>query len=194
MSAAPNLNNIPQEILEHIAFCTVTTKFLGPPAAVIPLLLTSRHIHLLLSASANPHFYARVFAFKYDVAPAIRHLGPHRISTTVLSAELQRRCIHLSRLRCRSDAKTDQFSVVRYDETVVREILWMAYLMMLENNGKNEQQLREYAQMDVWLKEYWFDPQGASFATHCIKTDNWPPNNEQNSLAMWLFWFLLDPG
>jgi hypothetical protein len=70
----------------------------------------------------------------------------------------------------------------------------MGYLMMLENHGKNEQQLRKYAEMDVWLKEYWFDPLGASFTTLYIRMDKWPPNNEQNSLAMWLFWFLLNPG
>jgi len=66
--------------------------------------------------------------------------------------------------------------------------------MMLENNGKNEQQLRDYAEMDVWLTEYWFDSRGASFATISIKIDQWPPNDTLNSLAMWLFWFLLNPG
>jgi hypothetical protein len=87
-----------------------------------------------------------------------------------------------------------QFPIVQYDEETVQAILWMGYLMMLENDGKNEQQLRDYAEMDVWLNEYWFDPQGASFTTLSIKIDRWPPDNEQNSLAMWLFWFLLNPG
>ena len=194
MPANLNLNNIPQEILEHIALCTVTTKFLGPPAAIIPLLLINRRLHSCLSASSSPHLYARIFAFKYDVATVIRRLGPERTSTTVLSAELQRRCSHLTRIRCRTDTKIIQSPFVQYDNKMVHAILWMGYLMMLENNGKNEQQLRDYAEMDVWLKEYWFDPQGASSATLSIRMNKWPPNSAQNSLAMWLFWFLLDPG
>ena len=194
MPANLNLNCIPQEILEHIALCTVTTKFLGPPAAIIPLLLTNRRLHSLLSASSNPHLYARIFAFKYDVAPVIRRLGPERTSPTILSTELQRRCSYLARIRSRTDTKIVQFPAVKYDKKMTSTILWMCYLMMLENNGKNEQQLRDYAEMDVWLTEYWFDPRGASFATISIKIDKWPPNDTLNSLAMWLFWFLLNPG
>ena len=188
------LNNIPQEILEQIAFCTVTSELLGPPAAIIPLLLTNRRFHTILSLSSNPHLYARIFAFKFDLVAVIRHLGPEQTSAKVLSVELQRRCSLLTRIRRRSDTKIIQFPIVQYDEEMVLAILWMGYLMMLENYGKNELQLRNYAEMDIWLKEYWFDPQGASFTTLSIKMDKWPPNNEQNSLAMWLFWFLLDPG
>ena len=188
-----SLNTIPQEVLEHIAFRTVTTNFLGPPTAIIPLLLTNRHIHSILSISSNPHFYARVFAFKYDVAPVIRHLGPEYTSATTLSSELQRRCTYLTRIRCRSDAIIQSPFEPCY-MGVVHTILWMGYLMMLENKGKNEEQLRHYAKLDAWLNQYWFDPHGASFTMLYVDTGKWPSNNEQNSLAMWLFWFLLNPG
>lgn len=66
--------------------------------------------------------------------------------------------------------------------------------MMLENDGKNEQQLLDYAEIDVWLMEYWFDEQGASSAVSMIYQPVWPVEDEKNSLAMWLFWFLLRPG
>ncbi|KAF7968301.1 hypothetical protein HWV62_30989 [Athelia sp. TMB] len=47
--------------------------------------------------------------------------------------------------------------------------------------------------MDAWLKEYWFDPDGASLVTRDVKMGNWPSDNEHNALAMWLFWFLFKP-
>jgi hypothetical protein len=193
-SHSPRLNNVPQEILEHIAFFTATANFLGPPAQIIPLLLTNRRIHSYLSVSSNPHLYARIFVHKFDVVPAFHRLDPGDTSSTMISSELQRRCGFLRRVRLRLDSRVMQVPSVNCDDKTVQEILWMSYLMMLENNGKNEQQLRNYARMEEWLKEYWFDAKGSSFTALCIKADSWPPNNEQNSLAMWLFWFLLKPG
>lgn len=195
MSAnSPCLTNIPQEILEHIAFFTATANFLGPPAQIIPLLLTNRQVYSYLSISSNPHLYARIFVHKFDVAPVVHHFEPEHTSSATISSELQRRCRFLKRVRLRLDSRVSGVSSINYDNGVVREILWMSYLMMLENNGKNEQQLRNYAMMEDWLGEYWFDPRGSSFAALHIKMDLWPPHNEQNSLAMWLFWFLLEPG
>lgn len=191
MSEGHRLDNIPPEIVEHIALFAATTEFLGPPKELRSLLLTNRHIYSCLS---TPHLYARVFRDKFDVASTTHRLGPDRTSPAALAAELKRRCIYLTKIRCRSDTKVLQYPIVQYDEEAVRDTLWTAYLMMLENNGKNERQLRHYAGIDEWLTEYWFDPQGASFATSSIKMDRWPPNSETNSLAMWLFWFLLKPG
>jgi len=65
--------------------------------------------------------------------------------------------------------------------------------MLLENDGKNERQLREYGRIDGWLKEFWFDFDGASNAMACVKYDQWPESHEKMSLAMWLFWLLLRP-
>lgn len=187
------LNNIPQEILEHIAFFTATERFLGPPTQIIPLLLTNRRIYLYLSISSNPHLYARIFVHKFDVVPAIHRLDPGHTSSTIISSELRRRCGFLRRMRLRLDSRVIPALGDNVDDRTIKEILWMSYLMMLENNGKNEQQLRHYAQMEEWLKEYWFDPQGSSLAVLCTKGDMWLPNSELNSLAMWLFWFFLNP-
>ncbi|KAH9170380.1 hypothetical protein EDB89DRAFT_2072056 [Lactarius sanguifluus] len=51
-------------------------------------------------------------------------------------------------------------------------MLWTAYLMILKNDGLNERQLRECAQLDSWLRAFWFE----------------------EDITMWLFWFLLRPG
>lgn len=66
--------------------------------------------------------------------------------------------------------------------------------MMLENDGKNERQLLDYAEMDAWLLEYLFDDEGASSAAHMVIQQAWPIEDENNSIAMWLFWLLLRPG
>jgi len=76
----------------------------------------------------------------------------------------------------------------------MHEMLWTAYVMMLENDGKNERQLREYAHLDDWLRAFWFAEDGASFARLEIRGNAWPPYNDLADVSMWLFWFLLRPG
>lgn len=185
-----SLSTVPQEILEHIAFFSATESLLGPPSELVPLLSTSRRIHSYLSTASNPVLFARVFAHKFDVAPIVRRLGPQAALPAVLSIELRQRCSCLKRIRARLDSTIPHPS----DEETLEAVLWVAYLMMLENDGKNEKQLREYAKIDGWLQEYWFDDHGASLAKSSIRADRWPPSNRKTSLAMWLFWFLLRPG
>jgi hypothetical protein len=76
----------------------------------------------------------------------------------------------------------------------LHEMLWTAYVMMLENDGKNERQLREYAHLDDWLRAFWFAEDGASFARLELVGNSWPPYNDLADVTMWLFWFLLKPG
>ena len=130
MPANLNLNCIPQEILEHVALYTVTTKFLSPPAAIIPLLLTNRRVHSFLSVSSNPHVYARVFAFKYDVAPVIRRLRPERTSATMLSTELQCRCCYLARIHSRTDTKIIRFPAVNPNDTLKSLVMWLFWFLL----------------------------------------------------------------
>lgn len=189
---SPSLDGIPQEVLEHIALLSVTDDFLGPPSSLVSLLETNRTINSRLSLKSNHYLYAKIFAHKFDLASASRRLGPDRTEPAVLAEELRRRCIYLKRLRSRVDSRIDP--VTGGDDEARQELLFHAYLLMLENDGKNEKQLREYAHIDVWLEDYWFDEKGASLAKRSIALDQWPPQNEQTSLAMWLFWFLLKPG
>lgn len=190
-----NLDTVPPEILEHIAYLLATDNLLGPPSALIPFLGTNREVYSRLSVFSNHHLYARIFAAKFDLVPAIRRLGLERTSPEILTRELQRRCTYLKRMRARLDSTVDPS---RKEDTPegnpLHELLFHAYLLMLENEGRNEQQLRDYAKIDDWLKEYWFHECGASRAKQLISADQWPPHNEETSLAMWLFWFLLKPG
>lgn len=179
---------VPQEVLEHIAFFAATEGFLGPPSGLVPLLSLNRATHAALSCRHNPHLYAQIFAAKFDVDAAARRLGSGKLSAAALTEELQRRSNVLKRIRGRQDAKAPA------SDKHLRWILWTAFLMALESDGKNERQLLEYAQVNEWLKEYLFDPKGASTVVSSIGvSDVWPRNSDELSLALWLFWYMLQP-
>lgn len=205
-------DSIPHELLENIALFAVTSDPLGPPRELIPLLLVNRRLHAALSSTSNPHFHARIFAAKFDTAALVRRLGPGPATRAPkLAAELRRRCVQLGRLRAQVGCTVDTFAALaggtctgagsgggsgltEEGMRALHEMLWTAYLMMLENDGKNERQLREYARLDRWLRNFWFAEDGASCAQIAIRDNAWPPNNDLSAVTMWLFWFLLRPG
>ncbi|KAG2151014.1 uncharacterized protein EDB93DRAFT_316413 [Suillus bovinus] len=182
---------LPQEVMENIAFFAATTTDVGPPSDLLPLLLSCRSIYRALSLDANLHLCARIFEYKFDLNAAVRRLGQQIATPDVLSKELRKRFVYLKRIRARTDSRIYVQNMSH--SPMMSELLWMAYLMMLENDGKNVKQLREYAGMEQWLMDYWFDDQGASLASKTLVEDEWPLENEHNSLAMWLFWLFLRP-
>ncbi|KAI0248930.1 hypothetical protein BJV78DRAFT_1276360 [Lactifluus subvellereus] len=195
-------NSIPQEVLENIAFYAVASNPLGPPHELLPLLLVNRRLYASLSSTYNPHLHARIFATKFDTTALVRRLGLVEGRAPKLAAELRRRCVQLGRLRACIGCTVGALAAGRsgggggMTEDAVRalhEMLWTAYLMMLENDGKNERQLREYARLDRWLRAFWFAEDGASCARLAIRDNAWPPNNDLSAVTMWLFWFLLRP-
>ncbi|KAJ7092487.1 hypothetical protein B0H15DRAFT_175936 [Mycena belliarum] len=185
-----NLDTVPCEILERIAFLSATDVVVGPPSGLVTLLGANRQIHARLSFASNQYLYARIFAAKFDVGSLSRRFTAQS-SPGVLAHELVLRFRVLHRIRAKMDAAARPGSAGDGDS--VHELLFHAYLMMLENAGKNEKQLRNYAKMGDWLKGYLFEekPPGRSRLTSHI--ENWPPHNDHTSLAMWLFWFLLRP-
>ncbi|KAE9389799.1 hypothetical protein BT96DRAFT_1002898 [Gymnopus androsaceus JB14] len=166
------MDTIPQEILSEIALFAATETFLGPPAGIIPLIATNRWTYSCLSFLSNPYIYAKIYESKFDLSPASRRLGIDSFSATTLAQELKRKCMILTRIRDRRHALMDSSNQSDCNETL-HEFLVQIYIMVIENEGRNEQQLREYARIDEWLTEFWLDENGAS--------------------AMWLYWFLLKP-
>jgi hypothetical protein len=195
-------DSIPQEVLENIAFFAVASNPLGPPCELLALLLVNKRLHATLSSTFNPHLHSRIFATKFDTAALVRRLGPGAATAQKLAAELRRRFVQLGRLRARIGCTVGALAAggtggEGMSEEAMRalhEMLWTAYLMMLENDGKNERQLREYARLDLWLRAFWFAEDGTSCAQLAIRDNAWPPNNDLSVVTMWLFWFLLRPG
>ncbi|KAK7055506.1 hypothetical protein R3P38DRAFT_2847440 [Favolaschia claudopus] len=188
------LDTVPHEILERIALLTATETFIGPPSTLVTLLTSNRRIHDQLSFASNHYLYSRIFAYKFDVVDSNSRRFIDHSSSSVLAHELIRRFRTLSRFRSRcglGGAKTE--SSARETAEVVQEMLFNAYLMMLENAGKNEEQLRDYAGIGDWLKDFLFEEQYVARPRFPSPLEHWPPHNEHTSLAMWLFWFLLRP-
>ncbi|KAJ7222213.1 hypothetical protein GGX14DRAFT_662881 [Mycena pura] len=185
-------DTVPHEILERIAFISATDTLLGPPSTLVTLLVANRRIHARLSFASNPYFYARVYHAKFDVCGSFRR-SEAQSSPAVLAYELVHRFRLLNRIRAKTDAAARPGSAGDGDS--VHELLFHAYLMMLENAGKNELQLRGYARMGDWLRGYLFEDHLASSTRSRVTphVEHWPPHNDHTSLAMWLFWFLLRP-
>ncbi|KAF8879008.1 hypothetical protein CPB85DRAFT_1567699 [Mucidula mucida] len=159
---ASTLASVPQEIVEHIAYLVATDSVVGPPIDLISLLSTSQHFYSGLSITKNLNLYANIFAFKFDTGVAASRLGVDKLTQSVLAEELQRRFILLKRIRARTESSLEQCDPRKAeDRRRLRETLFGAYLLMLENEGKNELHLREYG-IDDWLNEYWFREKGSS--------------------------------
>lgn len=193
------IQDVPDELIEHIAFFAGTSTLLGPPSALPVLVILNKRFHRILNIQHNPHLYARIFIAKFDISAPLRRfraLSPSadaraEVTVSALAAELVRRCRVLKRIRTQSDFLAPDLEQENSAPTL-DETLWTAYLMMLEHNEKNLQQLRLYASIDLWLRTYWFDPRG--WGAKEMFGQQWPKDDTRAALAMWLFWFFLDPG
>ncbi|EIN05279.1 hypothetical protein PUNSTDRAFT_116108 [Punctularia strigosozonata HHB-11173 SS5] len=194
-----SLDTLPPEILEQIAFQLATDPVLGPPAHLRALLLAGRTFYDALCVDANPVLYAGVFAAKFD-RRRLWYRGPGGRGgggggAVGEAEELRRRCGVLGRVKARRGCY--RRLEARWDsegegEGETREILWTAYLMMLENDGANERHLR-HAGIDGWLRDFWAHADGASGVARCMSEGRWPEDGDETALGMWLFWFLFKP-
>lgn len=188
---------IPCEVVEHIAFFLATDHLVGPPSDLLPLLQLNSRIYNFLSFENNPHLYSRIFEAKFDTASANRYFGPNNLSVTALAGELKRRCLCLTRIRDRLDCVDPDIPVIATstkDPEHLQSVIWTAYLMMVENDGKNEEQLRDYAKIEGWIRSYWFNEDGTSFARVKLNADLWPRNTPITAASMWLLWLFFRPG
>jgi len=145
MPVLSKFERTPIEVLEEITLSLVNGSFLGPPTAILTLLPISKTISKRLYFENNPSLYARIFRAKFDIGAAVRRLGGACEHASTLAAELIRRCNGLRRLK--NDAYP-RFIKPGQDDGCLRIDLWMAYLMFIESDGKNAQQLIHYARVD----------------------------------------------
>ncbi|PBL04335.1 hypothetical protein ARMGADRAFT_50007 [Armillaria gallica] len=169
-----NALTLPREIWEQCGYYALATEltFLGPPSGLTSLLLTCRWINDSLCFGNNTRLYARLFCFKFDIDAPRRRLPPRWLTSQCLAAEFQKRIVTLKRIRY-----CDEYSL---------QDLWTCYLMMSENDGRNERQL-EWARVSEYLSRTVLlripsGPRGASL---------WCQDPEATSLIIWLFWMLL---
>ena len=161
---------LPLEILDSIAFWVATEDTsIAPLNNLIPLLLLDRETNKFLSFDSNHPLYARIYATKFDIETTTRRLGKERLTAHGLAAELKKRSVHLRAMR-----------TLDFELELIEPAIWTAFVMMLENDGKNERLLLEYAGIDHWLKHYWVA------ISNSIEEEGWPSNSLTHSVSMWL--------
>jgi hypothetical protein len=162
--------SLPLEVLEDIAFWVATEDTsIAPLSNLIPLLLLNRETSRFLSSDSNHPLYARIYATKFDTKTTTRRLGKERLTAKGLAEELKKRCVHLSTIRTLS-----------FELELIEPAIWTAFVMMLENDGKNERFLLEHAQITHWLRHYWIA------ISNALQGEGWPSNNLFHSICMWL--------
>ena len=166
---------IPQEILQKIAFYAIHGSPLGPPRELHNLLLTCKTFNSCLSPQNASELYCSVFDQQFDALAPKYRLGQSVVRENT-ALELSRRFLALK------IPKTTSF-----DDYSLTEALWIAYLMVedQDTSQKNIQQLVRAgfpAFLDSYLLNHLYD--GAA------DNKGWPVMTERNSLALALAWNL----
>ena len=133
------------DVLREIVLWTLTATDLGPPTDLYNLLLVNKHIHSMLMGS-RPHCFIEsreLFRLKFDNAAPARRFGA-LCSTAEYMDELYRRFNTIKFIR-----HTDV--CCGYEE--LEHHLWVAMVMMLENDGCNAQQLVHWANLPSFLEK-----------------------------------------
>lgn len=137
MLPSPFVYNLTLDHWESIAFHLAASETaLGPPLGLPSLLLTSRHVYANTCAKNNARLYARYFRLKFDCSAPRRRLTDGWETGRCLATELIKRFTAMRRMR---------------DHVFNMDDLWTSYLMMLENDGKNELHLLNWANLKRYL-------------------------------------------
>ncbi|SJX60285.1 uncharacterized protein SRS1_11599 [Sporisorium reilianum f. sp. reilianum] len=166
------------------------SKVVTPPTDLHALQLVCRRLYSLLSLESNPRLYARVFHSKFDTAAIGRRFGKSALTSHNLAKELRRRCILLRRMRrcvATAEVHSNDGGALFEDDESITEMLWLAYLMMLENDGLNYEQLC-WAQLHSFLALH-----HASEMLDGAVQAGYPSDAVHKALALHLIYLLTDP-
>lgn len=173
-----NLETCPTEVLSAIVLADFDhDDRSGPPARLLTYLILSKTIYKKLYK--NTAFLRQLFLTKFDLTAPLRRFGRSNITSHAILSELEDRSKLLVRIR--------NFQSFPYDDEALLEAdLWKMALMYMENDGLNEAQLTQYANlprfMMMWANHY-LTPTHATY----------PPENTLISLGLYLLWRVQDP-
>jgi hypothetical protein len=209
--STPALLALPSEILLHIFALLVGQTPLGPPAALIPVMLSCKALH---EHATRPELLARICRFKLDVAAVQRRI------ITPWNSDLKEHLIYCCRLmralRRGLPARDAQGNDVPRTQTplegegpssmAIREIevdtdpeeirdwdpsqvLFACLMMLLDNDGKNIAQL-EWAGVHTYVHHFLTE----RLWDGSYLNDGWPLENDKNASALWAMWLITDQG
>jgi len=170
--------NVFQYPMEDIVLFSVEDSLLGPPTALYSLMLTCRRFHSMLTVGAAPRLYSQLFSHKFDAAGLLRRLHFQDSFAVHFAAELRKRFMVLNCIRKQ-----------KIDDPQLSEAFFTAYLMLLEDDGKNRAQLQRVGLQNLVLTYL-----QKSLHTDVELHNGWPVDNELNALAVTLFWQLSSQG
>lgn len=158
------------EAFRNIALLAVLSTPLGPPRELLSLSLLCHASHRILSSAK---LSADIFTQKFDVKWPLARLGTSTFQENS-RLELQRR---FSALKI--------FRRGHLNDPSLTEAFWIAYLM-IEDSDTNQKNVKQL----LWAGLLGFLD---SFIRHRLyqgsdRNHGWPLPNEQNSLAVALFW------
>ncbi|KAJ8588677.1 hypothetical protein M405DRAFT_819370 [Rhizopogon salebrosus TDB-379] len=167
------LCNLPNEILEHIAFELLEQDPTSSTTLIVPLLQTCSHIKDILSFHNNSHLYSRLFRSAFDDNASARRLGARTHDTPHLAHQLTSYSSALACIRC-GDI---------YDEGVI-SAFWACFALLTENDGKNRPHLEAAGLpdfVDKFVRKRLYEDASS--------TNGWPQESPINCLALWLLWY-----
>jgi hypothetical protein len=170
--------DLPHEVSELIALLLIQDpdNRLGPPSALLPLLLTCKHLNHRLNPAINHHFASLLFRSRFD-SDAIRRRQPRlSLPTKAYATQLVRYCNALRVIR------TGDI----YHEHATQS-LWVAFLMLIENDGRNGIHLRDWAHAYEFAHSWAFE---RLLGTAPNGSKTWPIDSNENALVLWILWML----
>lgn len=171
------LTQVPFDILEQIVLQVALLDH-GPPKHLTALLSTCKTIYGSVNFNAYPLLYANIFKCKFDVEAIARRYPKECTAIQNIADQLKVYCAVLKRIHG-GDITA---------ETVFND-MWSALLMMLENDGRNEEQLG-WAGLKDFVDRY----VRARLLEGSVHTAGWPTETPANALVLWLMWFTTDEG
>lgn len=168
---------LPITILHHIALDLLAITPLGPPTLLPTLRLTSRLF-------SHPDFIKAVFALKFDVRAQERRA--YTVRGIDALDQMKRYCAALAVFR-----RGDVWYHPDYDDEYAADVdvetaLWTAYVMLLENDGKNRAQL-EHAGVLVFVDRY-------VRLRMYEGSMGWPLETTETACALWILWMVETDG
>lgn len=180
------LTSIPLEIFNRIVFELTCLEPLGPPTIIIPLMQTCRSIYEALLSDNNRCLYSMIYRHKFDVSAVMRRA----FDPTPMQCILQlRRILAAMRLFRSGDIYVDKRQS-QDDGLGLNEALNTAFVMMLDDDGRNAVQLLLWARADVFIRNFVARRLYEGFQYN----DGWPLDGENIAHALWVMWLLTSEG
>ncbi|KAI0640141.1 hypothetical protein C8Q77DRAFT_1214451 [Trametes polyzona] len=170
-------SRLPHDVILAVALELATLDILGPPRHLPPLFLVCRFVRDVLHHNRKSLF-ARIYRSKFDTHAAVRRLGPNAITNSALAFQLIKQTLALKRIRAGD-----------LDSHSLTPDLWTAYLMFLENDGRNYSHLMEYARIDLLIERF----MDSKLWAHRESNLGWPIDSTPSSLVVWMLWFTMTP-